>query len=112
VTRAAASPHGNTHDQELRTLRGGDSRRLGARARPIVHRLLKLQAIVARVDDRLATNRDATGFGLGFEYYLSKRTDLYGRHGDLKNQNGATLGLDNENNGSHPQQLALGIRRF
>ena len=72
--------------------------------------LLKLQAIVARVDDRLATNRDATGFGLGFEYYLSKRTDLYGRHGDLKNQNGATFGLDNGNNGSHPQQLALGIR--
>jgi len=70
----------------------------------------KLQAIVARVDDRLATNRDASGFGLGAEYLLSKRTDMYARYGNVKNENGATFGLDNGVNGSHPSSLAVGIR--
>lgn len=72
--------------------------------------LLKLQAIVARVDDRLAPNRDASGFGLGAEYLLSKRTDLYARYGSVKNKNGATFGLGTGIDGSHPSSAAVGVR--
>ena len=71
--------------------------------------LFKLLAIVARVDDRLATNRDALGFGLGAEYNLSKRTILYTRYGNLKNENGATFTLGTGVNGSHPSAVAAGL---
>ena len=72
--------------------------------------LLKLQGIIARTDDRTLANRDASGLGLGAEYLLSKRTDLYARYGTVKNENGATFTIGSGVNGSHPSTLAVGVR--
>lgn len=70
---------------------------------------LTLQATVGRVNDKTALNRDAKGFGLGAEYALSKRTITYARYGKVRNQNGATFGLDNGINGTAPSSLNVGV---
>jgi general bacterial porin, GBP family len=72
--------------------------------------LATLQATLGRVDDRTGANRDARGISVGAEYALSKRTDLYGRHGRVSNRNAASFNLDNGLNGSGPVSTALGLR--
>jgi predicted porin len=49
----------------------------------------RILASVARQDDRMATNSDATLFALGYNYYLSKRTNLYAVAAFIRNQNEA-----------------------
>lgn len=71
---------------------------------------LTLQATVGRVNDKTALNRDAKGYSFGAEYLLSKRTDVYMRYAKLRNDNGATFGLDNGVNGPSPSSLVAGIR--
>jgi predicted porin len=71
---------------------------------------LTLQATVGRVNDKTALNRDAKGHSFGAEYLLSKRTDLYMRYAKLRNENGATFGLDNGVNGPSPSSFVAGIR--
>jgi GBP family porin len=71
---------------------------------------LTLQATVGRVNDKTALNRDAKGYSFGAEYLLSKRTDVYMRYAKLRNENGATFGLDNGVNGPSPKSLVAGIR--
>lgn len=71
---------------------------------------LTLQATVGGVNDKTALNRDAKGYSFGAEYLLSKRTDVYMRYAKLRNENGATFGLDNGVNGPSPKSLVAGIR--
>jgi GBP family porin len=71
---------------------------------------LTLQATVGRVNDKTALNRDAKGYSFGAEYLLSKRTDLYMRYAKLRNENGATFGLDNGVNGPSPSSVVAGVR--
>lgn len=71
---------------------------------------LTLQGTVGRVDDRSALNRDARAWSVGAEYLLSKRTDLYFRYANLRDENGATFGLDNGINGPHPRSFVTGLR--
>lgn len=71
---------------------------------------LTLQGTVGRVDDRTFRQRDAKGWSVGAEYVLSKRTDVYFRYANLRNDNGATFGLDNGINGPHPKSLDVGMR--
>lgn len=47
-----------------------------------------------RTNDKLASNEDATHWGLGFQYNLSKRTSLQAQYGKVSNKNGATYGVD------------------
>jgi len=70
---------------------------------------LTLQATVGRVDNKTAADRDAKGYSFGAEYLLSKRTDLYMRYAKLRNENGASFGLDNGING--PFAFLSGGRR-
>jgi predicted porin len=37
----------------------------------------RIMASIARQNDRLATNSDAVQYAVGYDYFLSKRTDLY-----------------------------------
>ena len=69
-----------------------------------------LQATVGRVNDKTTANRDAKGYSFGAEYLLSKRTDLYMRYAKLRNENGATFGLDNGVNGPAPSSFVVGVR--
>jgi GBP family porin len=69
-----------------------------------------LQATIGRVNDKTAANRDAKGYSFGAEYLLSKRTDLYMRYAKLRNENGATFGLDNGVNGPAPSSFVVGMR--
>jgi general bacterial porin, GBP family len=71
---------------------------------------LTLQATVGRVNDKTVLNRDAKGYSFGAEYLLSKPTDLYVRYAKLRNQNGATFGLDNGVNGPSPSSFVAGVR--
>lgn len=71
---------------------------------------LTLQATVGQVNDKTALNRNAKGYSVGAEYLLSKRTDLYMRYAKLRNENGATFGLDNGVNGPSPKSMVAGIR--
>jgi len=49
----------------------------------------RLLASVAHQNDRTASNSDATLFALGYNYFLSKRTDLYAVAAFIKNDNEA-----------------------
>lgn len=71
---------------------------------------LTLQATIGRVDDKTRLNRDAKGYSFGAEYVLSKRTDVYMRYAKLRNENGATFGLDNGINGPRPSSIVAGLR--
>lgn len=71
---------------------------------------LTLQATAGRVNDKTALDRDAKGYSFGAEYLLSKRTDLYMRYAKLRNENGATFGLDNGVNGPSPSSVVAGVR--
>lgn len=47
----------------------------------------RIMASYAHQDDRTASNSDADLYALGYDYFLSKRTDLYTIAGFIKNQN-------------------------
>lgn len=63
---------------------------LGAQYRFGSNRVL---AQVSHSNDKLPTDADALLYGLGYEYYLSKRTDLYAAVAHLRNSNRAQLAL-------------------
>lgn len=56
---------------------------------PIGNTGFTLKATYGKVDDKLAANADGTKFGLGVDYALSKRTNLYADFGKISNKNGA-----------------------
>lgn len=68
-----------------------------------------LRGVVGGTHERRA-RPVTTGLGLGFEYRLSQRTDLYGRYATLRNRDGATADLGERPAGAAPQALALGLR--
>lgn len=47
----------------------------------------RIMTSVSRQDDRTRSNSDATQYALGYDYNLSKRTDLYAVYAYIKNQN-------------------------
>lgn len=47
----------------------------------------------SRTDDNLPTNAQGTLYALGYNYFLSKRTDLYGIAAHVRNRNTAQYGL-------------------
>ena len=47
----------------------------------------RIMASAARQNDRTASNSDATLFALGYDYNLSKRTDVYTVVANIRNQN-------------------------
>lgn len=53
----------------------------------------RIMAGISRVNDRLASNNDATLYGLGYDYNLSKRTDLYVFGAHIANRNNAQYAL-------------------
>ena len=67
-----------------------------------------LRGVVGAVDDRSADRQGTTALGLGIEYRLSKRTDLYGRYAKLRNRNGAGFDLGDDTQGS---PTASGVAR-
>jgi general bacterial porin, GBP family len=48
---------------------------------------------ISHTDDKLATDAKATLYAVGYNYYLSKRTDLYGIVAHVENKNTAQYGL-------------------
>jgi general bacterial porin, GBP family len=48
---------------------------------------------ISQTDDKLSTDAKATLFAVGYNYYLSKRTDLYGVVAHVENENTAQYGL-------------------
>ena len=52
-----------------------------------------VRAVYARLDDRMATNRDSDHYGLGYEFALDKQTDLYAYYAQVSNQNGGQNSL-------------------
>lgn len=52
-----------------------------------------VRAVYAHLDDRLATDRDSTHVGVGYEYALDKETDLYAYYARVSNQNNGTNSL-------------------
>lgn len=52
-----------------------------------------VRAVYGRLDDRMATDRDSTHLGFGYEYALDKNTDLYTYYARVTNQNGGQNSL-------------------
>jgi predicted porin len=52
-----------------------------------------VRGVYAHLDDRLATDRDSSHVGLGYEYALDKETDLYAYYARVSNRNGGTNSL-------------------
>jgi predicted porin len=66
--------------QDANSFQAGLQYRLGAN---------RFLASIARQNDRTPSNSDATLFALGYNYYLSKRTDIYAVASYIKNDNEA-----------------------
>ncbi|SFV11094.1 porin [Pseudoduganella namucuonensis] len=71
----------------------------------------KVFASYIRRDDDTAANRDASQWGVGYTYSLSKRTDLYAAYARISNRNGATFKVGNATgDGTGKTGLNLGVR--
>ncbi|NHZ96407.1 porin [Massilia sp. CCM 8734] len=71
----------------------------------------KVYASYVRHDDTTHANRDASQWGLGYTYALSKRTDLYAAYARIGNRNGATFKVGNATtDGTGNTGANLGIR--
>jgi len=55
----------------------------------------KLMATVQHKNDKTALNQDASGWGVGYIYNLSKQTGLYASYGHISNKNGAGYTVTN-----------------
>jgi predicted porin len=70
-----------------------------------------LMASVMHKDDRTKFNQDASSWGIGYLYGLSKRTGLYAAYGHIDNHNGAGYTVANNTEpGSGNTGYNLGIR--
>lgn len=70
-----------------------------------------LLASVQHKNDKTGFNQDATGWGIGYLYPLSKRTNLYGAYGAINNKNGAGYTVaNNTESGSGDKAFNLGFR--
>lgn len=64
-----------------------------------------------RHNDRLATNKDGNQFGIGYLYYLSKRTNLYAAYARMNNSTGAFYLVGNATDtGTGNRAFNLGVR--
>jgi predicted porin len=78
----------------------------------------RLMTAVSQTNDKLATNAKATLYAVGYNYYLSKRTDLYGIAAHVENENTAQYGLGgagytggfSSESGQDARALQIGIR--
>jgi predicted porin len=71
----------------------------------------KLMFSVMHKDDRTKLNQDASSWGIGYLYGLSKRTGLYAAYGHIRNENGAGYTVaNNTESGSGNTGYNLGIR--
>ncbi len=74
----------------------------------------RIMASVVRQDDRTASNSDATQYGIGYDYNLSKRTDIYTVLAYIKNSNDGqyAIGAASASGGftSQPGQSSKGIQ--
>jgi predicted porin len=78
-------------------------------AAPIGHG--RLLASYMRKNDKTSFNQDAHGWGIGYLYALSKRTDLYAVYGAIVNQNGAGYTVaNNSESGTGNRASNLGVR--
>jgi predicted porin len=71
---------------------------------PISGTKFTVKTTYGKVDDRTVADADATKFGLGLDYSLSKRTVIYADYGQISNRNQATYQVSaaanaNGNNG-------------
>jgi predicted porin len=70
-----------------------------------------LMASVMHKDDRTSFNQDASAWGIGYLYGLSKRTGLYAAYGHINNQNGAGYTVaNNTESGTGNTGYNLGMR--
>jgi len=71
----------------------------------------KLMFSTQRKDDRTSFNQDATEWGIGYLYSLSKRTGLYAAYAHINNKNGAGYTVaNNSESGTGNTGYNLGIR--
>lgn len=74
----------------------------------------RIMASVVRQNDKSASDSDATQYGLGYDYNLSKRTDLYAVVAYIKNQNDGqyAIGAASASGGftAHPGESSKGIQ--
>lgn len=70
-----------------------------------------LLASIMRKDDETVFNQDAKGWGIGYIYPLSKRTEFYTAYGSIDNDNGAGFTVGNASEpGSGDRGFNLGVR--
>jgi predicted porin len=64
-----------------------------------------------RHDDRTVANKDASQWGIGYLYSMSKRTDLYASYATIHNHNGAKFVVGNATDkGSGNKAFDVGVR--
>jgi predicted porin len=70
-----------------------------------------LMASVMRKDDETRFDQDARGWGIAYDYVLSKRSTLYTSYGAVSNQNGAAYTAGNNSEaGTGNRQFNMGMR--
>lgn len=70
-----------------------------------------LMASTMRKDDRSRFNQDATSWGVGYLYNLSRRTGLYAAYAHIDNRNGAGYTVaNNSESGTGSTGVNLGVR--
>jgi predicted porin len=70
-----------------------------------------------RQDNPTGVERKGTVFGIGYLYFLSKRTTLYANYGQVSNNSTASFGMLSSDTtvaagaaGADPKALAFGVR--
>lgn len=79
----------------------GDGWSLGAKVPLGTAHIISAQ--YSSLNDKMAADQDFRTWGVGYEYYLSKRTNLYAAYAKGYNKNGAAYALD----GAGPGQSAV-----
>lgn len=74
------------------TIYKGDGWSLGAKVPLGTAHVISAQ--YSKLNDKMSTDQDFKVWGVGYEYYLSKRTNLYAAYAKGSNNNGATYALD------------------
>jgi len=107
-----------TIDQSTANAADNNGWSLGAKA-PFGNHAVMAQ--YSQLNDKLAANNDFTVYGVGYEYNLSKRTNLYAAYARGDNKNSAAFGMDgaaagtsaigsNVQAGYNPWNVMTGVR--
>lgn len=98
VVKLLASYAAGKLDGNSGTVYKGDGWSVGAKVPLGTAHIISAQ--YSKLNDKMSSDQDFKVWGVGYEYYLSKRTNLYAAYAKGYNNNGGTYALDGAGSGN------------